>query len=38
VLPLNDIYTVIAYYLANRDELDAYLKRGQEEAERLRQE
>jgi uncharacterized protein (DUF433 family) len=38
VLPLNDIYTVIAYYLAHRDELDAYLKRGQEEAERLRQE
>jgi uncharacterized protein (DUF433 family) len=38
VLPLNDIYAVIAYYLAHRDELDAYLKRGQEEAERLRQE
>ncbi len=38
VLPLNDIYTVIAYYLAHRDELDAYLRRGQEEAERLRQE
>ncbi len=38
VLPLNDIYTVIAYYLANRDELDAYLKRGQEEAELLREE
>jgi uncharacterized protein (DUF433 family) len=38
VLPLNDIYAVIAYYLAHRGELDAYLKRGQEEAERLRQE
>lgn len=38
VLPLNDIYTVIAYYLAHREEIDAYLKRGQEEAERLRQE
>jgi uncharacterized protein (DUF433 family) len=38
VLPLNDIYAVIAYYLAHRDELDAYLKRGQEESERLRQE
>ncbi|MBX3066058.1 MAG: DUF433 domain-containing protein [Anaerolineae bacterium] len=38
VLPLNDIYTVIAYYLAHRDELDAYLKHGKEEAERLRQE
>lgn len=37
VLPLNDIYAVIAYYLAHRDELDAYLKRGQEEAEQLRQ-
>lgn len=38
VLPLNDIYAAIAYYLAHRDELDAYLKHGQEEAERLRQE
>src|SRR5690606_18299215 len=38
VLPLNDIYAVIAHYLAHRDELDAYLKRGQKEAERLRQE
>jgi uncharacterized protein (DUF433 family) len=38
VLPLNDIYTVIAYYLAHRNEMDAYLKHGQEEAERLRQE
>jgi uncharacterized protein (DUF433 family) len=38
VLPLNDIYTVIAYYLAHRDELDTYLKRGQEAAEELRQE
>jgi uncharacterized protein (DUF433 family) len=38
VLPLNDIYAVIAYYLAHRDELDAYLKSGREEAERLRRE
>jgi len=38
VLPLNDIYAVISYYLANRDEVDAYLKRGQEDAERLYQE
>jgi uncharacterized protein (DUF433 family) len=38
VLPLNDIYAVIAYYLAHRDELDAYLLHGQEEADRLRQE
>jgi uncharacterized protein (DUF433 family) len=37
-LPLNDIYAVIAYYLAHRDELDAYLKRREEDAERLRQE
>ena len=38
VLPLNDIYAVIAYYLAHRDELDAYLQRREVEAERLRQE
>jgi uncharacterized protein (DUF433 family) len=38
VLPLNDIYAVIAYYLAHRDDLDAYLKRREEDAERLRQE
>lgn len=38
VLPLNDIYAVIAYYLAHRDELDAYLQRRDEEAERIRQE
>lgn len=38
VLPLNDIYAVIAYYLAHRDELDAYLQRRKEESERIRQE
>jgi uncharacterized protein (DUF433 family) len=38
VLPLNDIYAVIAYYLAHRDELDAYLQHRSEEAERIRQE
>jgi uncharacterized protein (DUF433 family) len=38
VLPLKDIYAVIAYYLAHHDELDAYLRRGRDEAERLRQE
>jgi uncharacterized protein (DUF433 family) len=38
VLPLNDIYAVIAYYLAHKDELDAYLQRRDEEAERIRQE
>lgn len=37
-LPLNDIYAVIAYYLAHRDELDAYLQRREVEAERIRQE
>lgn len=36
VLPLNDIYVVIAYYLAHRDELDAYLQHREEEAERIR--
>jgi uncharacterized protein (DUF433 family) len=38
VLPLNDVYAVIAYYLAHKDELDAYLQRREEEAERIRQE
>lgn len=38
VLPLNDIYAVIAYYLAHRDELDVYLQRRDEEAEQIRQE
>ncbi len=38
VLPINDIYAVIAYYLAHRDELNAYLKRREEEGERIRQE
>ena len=37
-LPVTDIYAVIAYYLARRDELDAYLQRRDEAAERLRQE
>lgn len=35
---LTDIYAVIAYYLAHREELDAYLKRQAAEAERIRQE
>jgi uncharacterized protein (DUF433 family) len=38
VLPVNDIYAVIAYYLGHRAELDAYLKRREEEGERIRQE
>ncbi len=37
-LSVTDIYAIIAYYLAHRDELDAYLQRRDEEAERLRQE
>lgn len=38
VLPINVIYAVIAYYLDNREALDAYLQRRAEEAERIRQE
>jgi uncharacterized protein (DUF433 family) len=37
-ITLSDIYAVIAYYLANRDEVDAYLERRREEGERIRQE
>ncbi len=37
-VPLSDIYAVIAYYLAHRAEVDAYLKRRNDEAERIRQE
>jgi uncharacterized protein (DUF433 family) len=37
-VPLADIYAVISYYLAHRDEVDAYLKRRNEEAGRIRQE
>ena len=36
-LPLTDIYAVIAYYLAHRDAVDAYLNRRDEAAERIRQ-
>src|SRR5215510_11895120 len=35
-LVLADVYAVIAYYLRRRDEVQAYLKRRQEEAEALR--
>ena len=38
VLPVNDIYAVIAYYLSHREELDAYIERREEEGERLRRE
>jgi uncharacterized protein (DUF433 family) len=37
VLTLNDIYAVIAYYLAHHEELDAYLEQRASESERLRQ-
>jgi uncharacterized protein (DUF433 family) len=37
-VPLADIYAVIAYYLAHREEVDAYLQARYEEAERVRQE
>src|SRR5919199_2064742 len=35
-LGLADVYGVIAYYLRHRDEVRAYLKRREEEAEALR--
>lgn len=35
---LSDIYAVIAYYLANREDVDAYLRQRDIEAERIRQE
>lgn len=38
VLNLSDVYTVIAYYLQHRDELDAYLDKRRVEAEALRRE
>lgn len=37
-VPLSDVYAVIAYYLAHRAEVDAYLKRRNDEAERVLQE
>lgn len=37
-LPITDIYAVIAYYLANQEELDAYVHHRNQEAERIRQE
>ena len=35
-VPLSDIYAVIAYYLSHRAEVDSYLKRRNNEAERIR--
>lgn len=37
-VPLADIYAIIAYYLANRDEVDEYIWQIETEAERLREE
>lgn len=37
-VPLADIHAVIAYYLAHREEVDAYLQRREEEAARIRAE
>ncbi len=36
-VPLADIYALIAYYLANRATLDAYLKQRDQEAGRVQQ-
>lgn len=38
VLPVDDLYAVIAYYLAHREALDSYLARREEEGLRLRRE
>ncbi len=37
-IPLTDVYAVIAYYLANRAEVDAYLEQRDAEDEHIRQE
>lgn len=37
-VPLSDIYAIIGYYLAHRDEVDVYLKEREEEASRIQQE
>ena len=37
-VPLTDIYTVIAYYVAHQEEVDAYLKQRNAESEHIRQE
>ncbi len=36
-LPLRDVYAVITYYLGHRAEVDAYLARREQQAERVRQ-
>lgn len=37
-VPLAHIYAVLAYYLANRDEVNTYIRQIEAESERLRQE
>ena len=37
-LKLQDVYVVLAYYLAHREDVDLYLARRDEEAETVRQE
>jgi hypothetical protein len=37
VLSLEQVYGAITYYLAHRAEIDAYLREGELEAERLRE-
>ena len=37
-IPLPDIYAVIAYFLANRAEVDVYLQQRQAEADRIQRE
>ncbi len=37
-LKLRDVYAVIAYYLDNREAVDAYLRRREAEADRIRKE
>jgi uncharacterized protein (DUF433 family) len=37
-LPLDQVYTVIGYYLRHQGEVDAYLRRRRQEAAQVRQE
>lgn len=37
-LDLSDVYAVIGFYLANRNQVDGWLKTEREESERIRQE
>ncbi|MBZ0274811.1 MAG: DUF433 domain-containing protein [Anaerolineae bacterium] len=38
VLKIADVYQVIGYYLANQAEVDTYIRRQRDEAERIRRE